>query len=655
MKLDPNYEEATLNLGYTYDDSGSAAEALEQFKKIVRMNPRNIEAHNKIGQLLAKQNKFDAAVFAFQEALEKNPKSAELYNNLGNVYYDRGNLKEAFANFGKAAEIDPKFKENYTHLGIASFDADKVEDAIKAMEGSLKNNLNKAKANHDLGALYMQQGHGHDKAIASFQASIAVDGAFPLAHANLGFAYEKKGQLAEAVKCFEKVTVLQGKSAKNWNTLGQLLVKAKRPADAARAYRQAVKLDPSYANTQMVLGQAYSVKGPVEKAVDAYMMYVRIHESGPSVDDAKNRIAGLRNISLEQLEAELAAQGMGQASRPGTPSPCPRPDYMAQLKAKLAANRPAERRRPPLAACSSIRRPWLRRPGARWLRRPAFSPPPMLAPPPLAAAAAPSLAPPPLAPLKPAAEAAAPPPLPELSASKPNLPELVRTAVMAARSAQPSAPAPAQPMAAPLPAPPPACGRSPGHLQLLPASTRTRLWPYVDQASGYAVYLVTAPPPGPPRAPSAQAPAPVVSAPMAASARAHGLRPWLRRIRPRLQRTRRLQRPWRRWLPRPPPPPPAGPLRRRSVGRNTFGPAEPAPPPSPGTGSCKGFPTEGFVLYSALPLGPKSTVQSPWLGRANRLNAAPPRVALGAIEWVPLISLPNTRVLRTSTRTISPR
>ncbi len=268
------------------------------------------------------------------------------------------------------------------------------------------------------------------------------------------------------MKCFEKVTVLQGKSAKNWNTLGQLLVKAKRPADAARAYRQAVKLDPSYANTQMVLGQAYSVKGNIDKAVDAYLMYVRIHESGPSVDDAKNRIAGLRNIPLEQLEQELASQGVGQAAAGGEAKPVSASDYMAQLKAKLAGQAGAAAAPSTgsgqVPAAPSFSPPPLAAPAPAPLAPPpSFSPPTMLAPPPTLAAAAP-MAPPPLAPLRPAAPstgpeqapAAAPPPLPQLAPSAPSLPALPTLQVAAPEPEPAPEPVPVAPAPMPQAAPP---------------------------------------------------------------------------------------------------------------------------------------------------------------------------------------------------------
>jgi len=92
---------------------------------------------------------------------------------------------------------------------------------------------------------------------------------------------------------------------------------------AINEYRTAIQLEPSYANAHFILGQVYENKGIVEKAAAEYEKFVRIHETGAMVEEAKSRLAKLRNISIEELEQILNSKK--QDSPDKKPAPVPEP------------------------------------------------------------------------------------------------------------------------------------------------------------------------------------------------------------------------------------------------------------------------------------------------------------------------------------------
>jgi hypothetical protein len=111
--------------------------------------------------------------------------------------------------------------------------------------------------------------------------------------------------------------------------MGLIFDKLKLYKQAINEYRIAIKLEPSYANAHFVLGQVYENKGIIEKAVAEYEKFVRIHETGAMVEEAKTRIARIRNISLEDVEQSLAQKkqdapgGSGHPERTVSQSPTP--------------------------------------------------------------------------------------------------------------------------------------------------------------------------------------------------------------------------------------------------------------------------------------------------------------------------------------------
>jgi hypothetical protein len=234
--------------------------------------------------------------------------------------------------------------------------------------------------------------------------------------------------------------------------------------------------------------------------VEAYTMHVRIHESGPAVEEAKSRIASLKGLSLEQLEAELGAQGIVPSAQAVEAKPLSAQDYMAQLKAKLAGGGAGTPSPAPGPAA-----PQALVPPPAFASPPALAPPPSLAPPPALASAS-SLAPPPsLTP--PPALASAPSSAAPAPDAEPPLAPAADPAPMASVVAQAEAAAPAAPQVAPAQAP-----ETQAVYSYYPPYEGAPV-AYIDPANGYGVYLVSPLPQ--PQGPGPRPMAPVSAAPEA--------------------------------------------------------------------------------------------------------------------------------------------
>jgi hypothetical protein len=208
-----------------------------------------------------------------------------------------------------------------------------------------------------MGTLYAKQ-ELHDKAIKAFLEATRVDPRFEAAFMAMGFAYERKGDLQKALETFSMVITLNPQSAKVHNTVGLIYDKLRLYKQAINEYRIAIKLEPSYANAHFILGQVYENKGIIEKAVAEYEKYVRIHETGAMVDEAKSRIAKIKNMPLEEIEKLLnlkkqdapmtaAETAKAEAAAAATPAPAQQEvggvkltdpkEYLKQVLAKAKA------------------------------------------------------------------------------------------------------------------------------------------------------------------------------------------------------------------------------------------------------------------------------------------------------------------------------
>jgi Flp pilus assembly protein TadD len=58
---------------------------MEQFKKILEINPNNADAHNNLGIAFAQKDEVNEAISQFQEALRLNPNNTNAQQNLEKV------------------------------------------------------------------------------------------------------------------------------------------------------------------------------------------------------------------------------------------------------------------------------------------------------------------------------------------------------------------------------------------------------------------------------------------------------------------------------------------------------------------------------------------------------------------------------------------
>jgi len=96
--------EAHYQLACYYQDRNRHREALEEFQKMIVINPADIRAYNGIGICCDALKDFPRAFLAYEKALKLNPQAGYVYNNLGYSYFLQKRYNEAVLSFKKAVE-----------------------------------------------------------------------------------------------------------------------------------------------------------------------------------------------------------------------------------------------------------------------------------------------------------------------------------------------------------------------------------------------------------------------------------------------------------------------------------------------------------------------------------------------------------------------
>ncbi|MFZ0283101.1 MAG: tetratricopeptide repeat protein [Bacteroidales bacterium] len=153
---DPAYHH---NLGYYLQIDGHLAEAAEEYKKAVAINPRQALTYGGICWVyLEKLGIPDSAMVWSKKMISDNPQNAWGYFYLGSAYVCLDSLDKALNSFLKAREINPYFTMNQYRLAHTYYAQGKHKEAILILERIQEINKNEINQYYDLGLNYQAMG-----------------------------------------------------------------------------------------------------------------------------------------------------------------------------------------------------------------------------------------------------------------------------------------------------------------------------------------------------------------------------------------------------------------------------------------------------------------------------------------------------------------
>ena len=123
-KVAPNSVWRHQAAGEAYESQGSYVQAIDQYQRVIEIDPRRPGIHYRLGRTLLARSREAAsaddrneASKAFQQELQLDSSNANAAYELGDIYRSSGQLNEAKDAFELALKSHPDFEE--AHLGLA--------------------------------------------------------------------------------------------------------------------------------------------------------------------------------------------------------------------------------------------------------------------------------------------------------------------------------------------------------------------------------------------------------------------------------------------------------------------------------------------------------------------------------------------------------
>ncbi len=257
-RSNPTNPQLQLRLADSLNASGDSTNAIQVYIQLLdrygELPALREEVRAKLADLYLRGNQGEKAKEQLQAMLRDDPANATAYYFLGALAYDAKNLPEAEDNFRKSLLLKDDSAAVYYELAEVQINLDHAKAALQTLEQARKK-FQENFMGEFLTALAYSREKDYTNAVNHFTAAeLQARAASPprpldkFFYFQVGAAHERKGDLDQAEKYFEKALQLEPEYPEALNYLGYMLAEHGLKLDHARdMIEKAVKLAPTNA------------------------------------------------------------------------------------------------------------------------------------------------------------------------------------------------------------------------------------------------------------------------------------------------------------------------------------------------------------------------------------------------------------------------
>ena len=221
-------------------------------------------------------------------------KDPEVWNKKGNIHFQNGEYEKAISAYNKAIELDRSFGWPYSNLAHTYLILGKYAEAILLYQKSaslLIKKEEKAAAWNSLGNIYRHLNE-YENTLNAYQKADALDPQNAGRRDNMDLASLEPNS----------------RSAQVWLELGNLFFKSGSYKEAADAYANTVKIDPSSGWAHSNLAMSFVFQGKHKEAVSVYLKSIDLFNNDKDKAISWNRLGNVYRKMNDEENARKAYQ-----------------------------------------------------------------------------------------------------------------------------------------------------------------------------------------------------------------------------------------------------------------------------------------------------------------------------------------------------------
>ena len=292
VELEPGNFDASHNLGELFIRAGKISQAEPFLRQAHQLNPSSYDNGYDLALVYVQMGKLSDAQDLIHDLLTRK-NTSELHNLLGVVEEKDEKFVAAASEFETAAHLDPS-ESNLFDWGSELLLHRTLDPAIEVFRQAAQRYPNSPRIAIGLGVALYSRGN-YDDAVKSLLRAADLNPSDPDCYRFLSRAYDSSpAQAEEVIRRFLRFAELQPKNPAALYYSAMSLWKGHRMQDAGSdlhqvesLLREAIRLDPSFADAHLQLGNLYADQ---KQYADAIGEYVIAAKHSPDLADAHYRL-----------------------------------------------------------------------------------------------------------------------------------------------------------------------------------------------------------------------------------------------------------------------------------------------------------------------------------------------------------------------------
>ncbi len=295
LKTEPRDIEAWYRKGLLFVESNAIDNALALSHEVINMFPERPEGHRIQGFAYFFKEQYRDAVAPLQNSLLLQP-SAGTYYILGLTHYYRNESEQATNQFQKALDLQPSLARARAHLALLLLNKKRVDDAIQEAKTAVAQDAENAFAHTILGSAYLSKGN-YAEGIAELNRALALDPSLADVHVKKGLAAMKRGMDREAESGLVDAVRLKSEAQDTRRILALYYINHNEPAKAIEVLKQSIQGGREDALMFYLMAESYLQLNNVNAA---WTNYSKAKEADPKFDLAYFKLASLSFMQGKQ-------------------------------------------------------------------------------------------------------------------------------------------------------------------------------------------------------------------------------------------------------------------------------------------------------------------------------------------------------------------
>ncbi len=276
LKKNPRHINALNMLGVIFFHGNDLHSAHRYLKKVIELNPDNVDALVNFGNVLQKRGQLEEAMACAEKIINHDASNAEAHNIIGMIHHKGGEIEGAITSYQKAIQLKPSFAHAYSNLGLALEDTGRFEEAITCLKKAVQYDPKNFDACTRLGMIFRDKGNLNES-IIWFHRALTIDPTHVLTYGNLGKVLHASGKSHDAISIFQQALRLDPKYADGYYNIAVIYHQQQHIDKAITYYRKAIQFDGTYPPSFNNLGTILHGKGKTDEAIELFQQAIGLN------------------------------------------------------------------------------------------------------------------------------------------------------------------------------------------------------------------------------------------------------------------------------------------------------------------------------------------------------------------------------------------